>query len=355
MRGRRHRRAPAPRLVAAAALLVCAIVLAACSWTTADTAEPPAGGGSTTVDTGSSAGTVAPNRPRDIDGVVDVGGGRQTYVTCRGTGSPTVFLIAGKGNGADDWLQILNPDDPAHAAPGDDLPWGMGTLVHRDDAVLPSVARFTRVCAYDRPDVRFDGEVTTPRPQAHTVDLDVGDLHALTAAIDETGPKVLVAHSYGGLIADLYARTYPEEVAGLVMVDAASPWMAEVADPAALRNWDEDNATTSAQVREGVELLDAFAKIAAAPPIPKVPAVVLVADKPWRTDLLPPDLQERESVTFDDWQAQLDRLATELDAEKVTATSSGHDIYLYNPSVVVDAIRLVVDDARGAGTGGAQP
>jgi pimeloyl-ACP methyl ester carboxylesterase len=58
--------------------------------------------------------------------------------------------------------------------------------------------------------VRLDGpDRTTPRKQPHTVDLDVADLHALLAALGEPGPYVLAAHSYGGVIAMLYARTYP--------------------------------------------------------------------------------------------------------------------------------------------------
>ena len=125
------------------------------------------------------------------------------------------MLIAGKGNGAEDWLQVLDPADPAHEAPGDDLPFG-GELGRSDAAVLPSVARFTRVCAYDRPDIRVGDDVTTPRPQPHAVDDDVSDLHALLGALGEPGPVVLVAHSYGGLIATLYARAHPDVVGGLV-------------------------------------------------------------------------------------------------------------------------------------------
>ena len=147
---------------------------------------------------------------RDIAGLVDIGGGRQIWATCRGQGSPTVVLISGRGNGAEEWSLILDPDDPAHQAPGDDVSAGLGKLEASDDAVLPSVARTTRVCAYDRPDIRFDGEVTTPRPQPHPVDLDVSDLHGLLTAIGEPGPYVLVSHSYGGLVSTLFARTYPD-------------------------------------------------------------------------------------------------------------------------------------------------
>jgi pimeloyl-ACP methyl ester carboxylesterase len=283
----------------------------------------------------------------DIRGAIDIGGGRQMYVECRGSGSPTVVLIAGKGNGADDWSQVLEPSDPAHDAAGDDLPFGLGKLEHSDQAVMPSVARFTRVCAYDRSDIRVDGDdLTTPRPQPHTVDLDVSDLGALLTALGEPGPYVLVAHSYGGLIATLYARTTPATVGGLVMVDSVTPLMEDVVSPARLANWDAANSATSPEVREGVELIDAFQQIKAAPPMPTVPAIVLSADKPWRVDLLPADIAKGDMVSFADWLRSLDLLAAALGAEHVTRTNSGHDIYLYTPAVVVDAIRQVVDQVR---------
>jgi hypothetical protein len=78
---------------------------------------------------------------RDFAGLVDVGGGRQVWATCQGQGSPTVVLLSGKGNGAQDWSQILAPDDPVHQAPGDDLSAGMGTLVASDHAVHLRPAR----------------------------------------------------------------------------------------------------------------------------------------------------------------------------------------------------------------------
>jgi pimeloyl-ACP methyl ester carboxylesterase len=297
--------------------------------------------------TNGAVDTSSPTTPvsEGVAGLVDVGDGRQIYAECRGQGSPTVVLISGKGNGAADWFDILDPADPALDAPGDDLPLG-GDLHPSDDAVLPSVARFTRVCTYDRPDIRVGDDVTTPRSQPHTVDLDVDDLHALLGALGEDGPYVLVSHSYGGLIAALYARTYPQDVGGLVMVDTVTPRMADVVSTAKLANWDASNAMTSPEVREGVELIDAFARINAAPPLPPIPAVVLSADKPWRTDLLPPEAVTPDMVTFDDWLASIDLLADDLDAEHITETDSGHDIYLYRPALVVDAIRTVVDDVR---------
>lgn len=266
------------------------------------------------------------------------------YATCRGAGSPTVVLIAGKGNGADDFMQVLDPNDPEHDAPGDDVPMGMGTLQHSDSAVFPSVARFTRVCTYDRPDVGDRTEdVTTSRTQPHTVDLDVSDLHALLTALGEPGPYVLVSHSYGSLVANLFARTYPQTVGGLVMVDGVSPLMEGMVTAGALANWDASNATTSPQVREGVKVIDAFRQINAAAPLPKVPTVVLSADKPWRTDLLPPEARKGEMVTFANWHASQEQAAAALGAKLITKTNSGHDIYLYSPALVVDSIHEIVD------------
>jgi pimeloyl-ACP methyl ester carboxylesterase len=285
---------------------------------------------------------------KDFAQLVDIGGGRQIWASCRGQGSPTVVLVSGHGNGAEDWSLILDPDDPVHDTPGDDVSAGMGTIVASDDAVYPSVSRFTRVCTYDRSDIRFTGEVTTPRPQPHTVDLDVEDLRALLAAIGETEPVVIVAHSYGGLITTLYTREHPESVAGLVMVDTVSEVMADLVTPGALDWWNEVNAETNEVVREGVLIKDAFDRINADPPMPQLPAIVLVADKPFRTDLVPPELLEGEHTTFDDWVAMVIQLGENLGATTITETHSGHNIYMYNPQLVIDSIQQIVDDVRAA-------
>jgi pimeloyl-ACP methyl ester carboxylesterase len=289
---------------------------------------------------------VIPASGADFAGLVDIGGGRKIWATCKGHGSPTVVFISGHGNGAEDWSLILDPDDPVHQTPGDDVSAGLGKIVASDDAVFPSVARITRVCTYDRSDIRFTGEVTTPRPQPHTVDLDVSDLHALLVAIGEPGPYVFVSHSYGGLVATLYARTYPDSIAGLVMVDTVSEVMKDLVTPGALDWWDRVSAATNDVVREGVMIKDAFAQINAAGPMPEVPAIVLVADKPFREDLIPPELLQGEHTTFADWVAMVNKLGVNLGAKTITKTNSGHNIYLYNPTLVIDAIREVVDAVR---------
>ena len=128
--------------------------------------------------------------------------------------------------------------------------------------MFPSVSRFTRVCAYDRPGTRLEGpDVSTPVEQPHSAYQAADDLHRLLMAAGEQGPYVLVPHSYGGLVATLFARSWPQEVDGLVMVDAATPLIREVASPAALSKWDTANRRSSPGALEAVELLDAFARI----------------------------------------------------------------------------------------------
>lgn len=286
----------------------------------------------------------------DFAGLVDIGDGRKIYLECRGTGSPTVVLISGKGNGAADWSEILGPSDPAHDADYDAVAWGKGNLHKSGSAVLPMVSRFTRVCAYDRPGVRLDGpDRSTPVAQPHSADRAADDLHRSLTAAGESGPYVLVPHSYGGVVATLFARTWPAEVAGLVMVDAATPLIRQVASPDAVAKWDEVNRRSSPEAPEAIMLIDAFAKIDAAAPLHELPIVVLSSDKPWQ----PPSAAKPDpaaGVTFADWQESQKLLAASLNAKFITKTKSGHNIYAYSPQLVIDAIHDVVDAVRAGET-----
>ena len=281
-------------------------------------------------------------------GRVEVAPGRGIYVECRGKGSPTVVLISGKGNGAADWHQVLDARDPVRALGSDEVLAGNGHFHDSSKAVYPTIGRETRVCAYDRPNTRTNGkDVSTAREQPHTVSADVDDLHRVLEQIDAPEPYVLVAHSYGGFIAELYARRYPDDVGGLVMVDAASSAIGRAVSPDKLDRWDQTNRIAPPGF-ESVEVADAVATIDAAPALHRVPSIVLTADKALRADLQPADADA--SVTFVDWLAQQDLLATEFGAKHVTGTNSGHNIYLYSPRLVNDAIHEVIADVR-AGNG----
>jgi pimeloyl-ACP methyl ester carboxylesterase len=329
--------------LALATSFALALVAAGCTSSNSDTSA-------SSQSSEATQDTVIAQSEGDFAGLVDIGGGRKIYMECSGTGSPTVVLIAGKGNGArDGWSETLDPADPVHEAPTDQVAVGKGDLKESESAVFPSVAKFTRVCAYSRPGTGLDGpEISTPVPQPHPVEDDVADLHAALGAADESGPYVLVAHSYGGLITRLFVSSYPQDVSGLVMEDAVSEFMEETTTREEFANWDKLNSTTDGTV-EAVKLADAFERVRAAPAMPDMPVVVLSSDKLWDPETLEAQAKEfGPGPTFQEWLAGQDLLAKSLDAKHITDTNSGHNIEVYQPQLVTDAIREVVDEVRGS-------
>ncbi len=121
--------------------------------------------------------------------LVDVGPYR-LHLECTGTGAPTV---------------ILEPGGGASAAT---LGW-----------IAPEVARQTTVCVYDRAGKGWSDAAQTAPDAAQTAT----DLHTLLERADVAGPYVLAGHSFGGLYVMRYAAQYPDEVAGMVLIDLTAP------------------------------------------------------------------------------------------------------------------------------------
>jgi pimeloyl-ACP methyl ester carboxylesterase len=279
----------------------------------------------------------------DVAGLVDVGGGRKMYLECRGMGSPTVVLVAGLKGSAEDW-NIAEKPGPR---------------------VFPEVAKFTRVCAYDRPGTPVGEKPSRsdPVPQPTTAGEAVADLHALLSAAGEAGPYVLVGHSYGGLVARLYASTYPEDVSGLVLVDALTEGLRDAETP---EQWAIQRKLMEGDIRESLVLYPAlerndpdrsFDQVRAAPPLRPLPLVVLSADRPWGPQVpsmiaagtLPADVPQNFGYVTDAAQkAAQEKLAHLVpNAKHITNTNSGHEIQKEQPQLVIDAIRQVVDAVRG--------
>jgi pimeloyl-ACP methyl ester carboxylesterase len=275
---------------------------------------------------GSSTASTAPATGASSTGLVKIGGGRKLFLKCRGTGTPTVVLISGFRGGYDDWTHVVAGPDK--------------TPVTSRRAVFPRIGRFTRVCAYDRPGtVSFGGAMTpsTPVRQPTTAKDGVADLHALLGAAGEQAPYLLVAHSWGGMIARLYAGTYPQEVAGLVLVDPGSVYLKTTLKP---RQWNGFARTArrlgEPKTLEAADYEDSVREIRGGPPVPKIPAVVLTSDHPF-------DFGAGGRGTWQAWVAAQNRLAASLDAEHVTDTDSGHYIAGERPGLVVAAVRRVRD------------
>jgi pimeloyl-ACP methyl ester carboxylesterase len=121
--------------------------------------------------------------------LVDVGGHR-LHIHCVGQGNPTVVLDGGTGEMSAHWV-----------------------LVQRE------VSDTTRVCAYDRAGMGWSEMGPEPRDAKQIS----GELHTLLTEAGIEGPYVLVGHSFGGLYMQTYATRYPDEVAGVSLVESSHP------------------------------------------------------------------------------------------------------------------------------------
>ncbi len=117
--------------------------------------------------------------------------GHDMHLYCTGEGSPTLILDAGMGN--------------------DSLAWAK---------VQPELSKTTRVCSYDRAGMGW----STPGPDPRDADTIAGELHALLQQAGVSGPIVLMGHSMGGIFIRAYAAHYPQDVAGLIFIEGASPF-----------------------------------------------------------------------------------------------------------------------------------
>jgi pimeloyl-ACP methyl ester carboxylesterase len=121
--------------------------------------------------------------------LIDVGGHR-LHLYCTGSGSPTVVL------------------EPGHGGSSSDFGW-----------ITPAVARETRVCVYDRAGRGWSDATDGPQDGAHIA----ADLHTLLERAHVPGPYVLAGHSFGGLYIQSFAAQFPDQVAGMVLLDSTAP------------------------------------------------------------------------------------------------------------------------------------
>ena len=121
--------------------------------------------------------------------LIDVGGHR-LHLHCTGSGSPTVVLEPGLGGASSD------------------LAW-----------LVPAVAQDSRVCVYDRAGRGWSDAATGPQDAVQIA----GDLHTLLERAHVPGPYVLAGHSFGGLYVQTFAARYPDQVAGVVLLDSTAP------------------------------------------------------------------------------------------------------------------------------------
>jgi pimeloyl-ACP methyl ester carboxylesterase len=295
-------------------------------------------------------GAPAPlNLRGDFAGLVDIGGDRRIYLECHGVGAPIVVLEAGYRASARFWSEDLRKS-------------GMSRTM-----VLAGVATYTRVCAYDRPgtiaalkdDVRPSR--SDPVPQPRTAPAVVADLHAFLHAAGVPGPFVLVGHSLGGFFVRLFASTFPDEVAGLILVDPYSEKLETLLPPerwAALVRLNVRQGTDTLKTIPGYGDLETLGygkdnvvmrRAIASSPLHAMPLAVLAHGRPFELT------GDAEGFSSDELEEVLrkanEQIATLVpNARLFVAKDSGHDIHQEQPELVIEAIRQVVEGVRGRET-----
>jgi len=157
-----------------------------------------------------SGGTAPPGRLIDIDG-------HRLHIHCTGQGAPTVVIDGGAGTWSIHYSHI--------------------------QAVL---AGEMRVCTYDRAGLGWSDDGPLPRTSGRMA----GELHRLLHAAGVAPPLLLVGHSLGGYTVRVYQDRYPEEVGGLVLVEAAHETQWEALPP----EWAAGVKTLVGALRERAEL-----------------------------------------------------------------------------------------------------
>jgi pimeloyl-ACP methyl ester carboxylesterase len=262
---------------------------------------------------------------QDFTDMVSIGD-RALFISCNGSGTPTVILEAGLGADQSSWAQVQ-----------------------------PALAAKTRVCSYDRAGLGQSDGAQTPRTSAEVV----VDLHALLSAAQIAPPYVLVGHSFGALHARLYTARYPDEVHGLVLLDPVhEDWWSEAAAllPApsdgeaqrltVFRSYLERDVADPALNAEQFDIPASAALLRTSGDLADRPLIVVSAA---RRDILAPGLPPRlEDELYGLFQRTLPQrlLALSSDSTQVIAEQSGHNIPHEQPALVVAAIGAVVDATR---------
>jgi pimeloyl-ACP methyl ester carboxylesterase len=231
-----------------------------------------------------------------VQGVVEAGGQRQ-WISCSGTGSPTVVISSGLAADHRMWSKVLGP-----------------------------MRAQSRVCISDRP-----GLGSSPKRKGVRTDAGqhAAELHALLAEAGEKGPFILVGHSYAGLIVRAFAASYPRQVAGVMLLDAVYPGIQRTYLPSYRGPWHEGgtliNMTRSERATKG------------GPNLGSIPLLVITAGDPAKAT----SWADRKWNTE---QARSARLST--NSRHWFARRSGHVIQVDQPAIVMSGLRWLLGQVR---------
>ena len=289
-------------------------------------------------------------------------GNRKLHIHCTGTGSPTVVVENGGAAFSFDWA-----------------------------LVQAEVARFTRICTYYRAGYAW----SDPGPEFDTFDQATHDLHLLLTNADVRGPYVLVGHSLGGMLIRFYQAKYPNDVVGMVLVDSshedslqhvglkvvripelnAKQFQALIDEAKANRpkNPEPDLVPTTIfppydKLPPQYQILHLWALqkilplvkswglnlqfdlsrlhemlVASPHPLRNLPLAVLTATN---FDVVQASGTTVEQARQDHLRLQGELTKLSTNSRQIMVSSSGHEIYIYKPEVVVRSIAAVITSAK---------
>lgn len=259
---------------------------------------------STSVPTPTVAPTSAPQ-------LIDVEG-RKISIQCAGSESPVVILESGLGVYSGTWHKVF-----------------------------PEVAKFTRVCLYDRPGLGSSEPALTPR----TSDQMVAELHGLLTKAQIPAPYLLVGQSFGGLNIHLFASTYPYEVAGMVFVDAIHPEFDQRLEPLLSPEQVQQRREELELNQEGIKFEDILTsedQVRAAGDIPDLPIIVIRHGLPFEGGADWPT--EKVEALWEELQNDLATLSPQ--GKVIVAENSHHRIQEDRPDVVIAAIQEIFNQVH---------
>ena len=304
------------------------------------------------------------NNHKPLGKLIDIGG-YKLHLNCSGKGNLTVILISGASNFSFDW-----------------------TLVQ--DKLSKSI----KVCSYDRPGLAW----SDPGPMPRSIKQDVYELHELLSEAKIKPPLILVGHSLGGIIARLYARQYPIDIAAIVLVDATSEnailnvngkiervrLLASTGKKIPPIKKNIDTLTKIPKMKEVEELWTMFGKPSISFPFDKLPSDIQkmrlwaqslpkyqiadaddymaeefatmyidsqsykIGDKPLvilysSKNEYPTEMGDlRDSLMNDKIHNQYAFLSISTNNKIISTANSGHEIFLTEPALVVNAIKQVI-------------
>ena len=200
--------------------------------------------------------------------------------------------------------------------------------------VIPEISKNATTFAYNRPGYGESDSASTPRDGQHIVE----ELRTLLKSKGLTPPYVLVGHSFGGLLMQLFARKYPEEVSALILIDSTHP--AQLTGNGAKENWPTwlrflVRMYLSSAERQELDLINATGEeVLTLPTFSGKPVIVLSAMRPMNV--------KEKGALVDDINEKRKDIARLYPGSQQIWVDSGHGIPLEKPETVIAAIKQVL-------------